>query len=363
MFHGLRGELQVAHELGEQLLTLAQSTQDSTFLLQAHHALWTTSISLGALAPAREHAEQGIALYNPYQHRSHAFFYGGHDPGVCSRDFAAWALLLLGYPDQAFKRSQEALALAKELSYPHSLAYALGHSSIFHQLRREGQAVQKLTETIISLSTQQGFPLPLARGIFLRGWALADQGQREEGTVQLHQGLAAYQATGSELFQPYFLALLAEVYGKAGLAEEGLSALSEALMLMNKTGERWCEAELYRLKGQLTLQKFQVSSFKLNKVQGPKSSKTKNQIPNPKSQEEAEACFLKAINKIARKQQAKSLELRAVMSLSQLWRSQGKKEEARQMLSDIYNWFTEGFDTKDLQEAKALLTELDLLVS
>jgi predicted ATPase len=344
MFHILRGELQTAHELGERLLTLALSIQDQSLLLQAHHALWTTSVSLGELASAREHAEQGVTLYNSYQHRSHAFFYGGHDPGVCCRDIAAWALWLLGYPDQAFKRSQEALALAKELSYPHSLAYALGHGSIFHQLRREGQAVQELTETIISLSTQQGFPLPLARGTHLRGWALADQGQREEGTVQLRQGLAAYQATRSELFQPYFLALLAEVYGKVGQVEEGLSVVAEALAAVEKTEERWCEAELYRLRGELTLATSSVQRL------------------GSSVQKEAEGYFLKAIE-IARQQQARSWELRATTSLARLWQQQGKHHEARSLLAEIYGWFTEGLDTKDLQEANALLTELNLLVS
>jgi predicted ATPase len=337
MFHGLRGELQAARELGEQLLSLAQSIQDAALLLQAHHALWTTTVNLGDLASAREHTEQGLTLYDPQQHRSHAFSYGGHDPGVCGRDFAAWALWLLGYPDQALKRGHEALTLAKELSYRHSIAYALGHSSIFHQLRREGKAVQELAEAVITLSTEQGFPVPLARGMILQGWALVEQGHREEGMVQLRQGLATYRATGSELWRPHFLALLAEACGKVGQAEEGLNVLAEALAVIDRTEERVYEAELYRLKGELTLQ---------SKVQGPKSEV-----------EEAEACFHKAIE-VARKQQAKSWELRASTSLARLWRQQGKTTEAHRMLSEVYGWFTEGFDTKDLQEAKGLLEEL-----
>ena len=175
-----------------------------------------------------------------------------------------------------------------------------------------------------------------------RGWALAMQGQGKEGIAQLHQGLAAWQATGTEMQRPHFLTLLAEAYGKVGEAEQGLAALVEALAQVEQTGERWYEAELYRLRGELTLAQSSVQSLASS------------------VQKEAEECFSKAIE-IARRQQAKSLELRAVMSLSRLWQQQGKRDEARQMLAEIYGWFTEGFDTKDLQEAKALLEELEPL--
>ena len=201
----------------------------------------------------------------------------------------------------------------------------------------------------MALASEQGFAFWVALGTILRGWALAEQGQGEKGIAQIRQGLAAYLATGQEVLRPYNLALLAAAYGKVGQAEEGLSALAEALDAVGKTGERNYEAELYRLKGQLTLQKFQVSGSKFQ-VDNPQSA-----FRNPQS--EAEECFLKAIE-IARRQQAKSLELRAAMSLSRLWQQQGKTEEARQMLAKIYGWFTEGFDTKDLQEAKARLDSL-----
>ena len=170
--------------------------------------------------------------------------------------YAAWVLWFLGYPDQALKRSQEALALAAGLSHPFSLAFALGFAAVLHQLRREEQAAQERAEAVIALSTEQGFPFWLALGTILRGWALAEQGQGEEGIAQIRQGLAAYRATGAEIVRPYFLALLAEAYGKVGQAEEGLSVLAEALALVDKTGERFYEAELYRLKGELTLQQF-----------------------------------------------------------------------------------------------------------
>jgi predicted ATPase/class 3 adenylate cyclase len=338
LFYTGRAEHQIARELAEQCLSLARRAQDSALLLQAHHAQWTTSFFLGEFALAREHAKQGMTLYDLQQHRSHAFLYGGHDPGVCGWGFEAWASWHLGYPAQALGRIHEALTLAQELSHPFSLAFVPHFAAISHQFRREGQAVQERAEALIALCSEQGFALLLAWGTIERGWALAEQGQGEAGLAQMRQGLVAQQATGTELYRPYFLTLLAEAYGKAGQIEEGLTLLAEALATVDKSGERFYEAELYRLKGELTLQQF--------KVQGAKCKV-----------EEAEECFRRAID-VARRQQAKSLELRAVMSLAWLWQSQGKKEEARQMLAEIYGWFIEGFDTRDLQEAKTLLEEL-----
>ncbi len=333
-----RGELQTAQELGERLFGLAQLVQDSALLLEAHHALWATSFWLGELALARAHSKQGIALYDPQQHHSLAFLYGGHDPGGCCRNFGALTLWLLGYPDQALQSSHEALTLIRKLSHPFSLTEALGYASWLHEFRREEQAVQEGVEAVIALSTEQGFPYWLVRGLILRGWALVEQGQGEEGIAQMRQGLAAMQATGVELFRSHFLALLAEVHGRSGQITDGMNMLAEAFAFVEKTGERFYEAELYRLKGELRLTQSRVQSL----------------APSVK---EAEACFLKAID-IAQQQQAKSLELRAATSLARLWQQQGKRTEAHKLLSEVYNWFTEGFDTKDLQEAKALVDEL-----
>jgi predicted ATPase len=350
VFYNTRAELQTARELAEQLLRLAQRVQEPAFFLVAHLSLGTTLFFLGELTRARGHLEQSIARYDPQQHRVHAFLYGGHDPGVSCLSYEAWVLWRLGYPDQALKKGQEALTLAQELSHPYSLAFALNFAVYIHQCRRERQAAQERAESAITLSTEQGFPHWLAMGTFCWGWALVEQGQAEEGIPQMRQGLAAYRATGAEVGRPYSLALLAEACGKVGQAEEGLTVLAEALAAVQKTGERMWEAEIYRLKGELSLQ---------SEVRSPKSEITSPQHPTPSTQAEAEAeaCFLKAIE-IAHRQQAKSLELRAVMSLSRLWQKQGKKEEARQMLAEIYGWFTEGFDTADLQEAKVLLEEL-----
>ncbi len=343
-FYHVRPEHKTAHELAEQLLSLAESQQDTACLVEAHWALGCSLFSLGEIVSARAHLEQSLALYDPQEHRSLAFVYG-QDPGMCSLCFAGLASWHLGYPDQALKRSQAAVTLAREVSHPHSLAYALGFAAWCHQLRREGQAAKEQAEAGIALSAEHGVPLFLAMGTIFRGWALSEQGKREEGIAQIHQGLAAWQATGAEWAGPYWFALLAEAYGKGGQAEEGLSVLAQALATVNKTGERFYEAELYRLKGELSLQSKQVETS-----QDKSAVKT-----NPEA--EAEECFCKAIE-IARRQSAKAWELRAVMSLSRLWQRQGKKAEARQLLMEIYNWFTEGFDTKDLQEAKALLEEL-----
>ncbi|MBI3800922.1 MAG: hypothetical protein HY268_28595, partial [Deltaproteobacteria bacterium] len=336
-FSLFRAELQTARELAERLLPLAQRAQDSAFLPEAHFGLGSVLHSLGELVSARTHCEQALALSDPGQRRS-AIALSGVDLGVFSLVHLANILWLLGYPDQARQRSHEALTLAQGIDHPSSAALVWFMNTILHRFLHGAQAVQQQAEALIALSNEQRFPFLLAAAIARRGWALAMQGQEEEGIQQIHQGMAADRATGTELFRPYHLALLAEAYGKAGQREEGLTALAEALGAVDKTGERMYEAELYRLKGQLTLQ---------SQVQGPKSQ----------VETEAEECFLRAIT-IARQQQAKSLELRAVTSLSRLWQQQGKKTEAHALLAEIYGWFTEGFDTKDLQEAKALLAEL-----
>jgi len=303
--------------------------------VEGHHALWPALFFLGEFALTRAHLEQGIALYDSRQHGSRAFFYGGHAPGVCCQDFWALTLCSLGYPDQALKKVHEALILAQGLSHPLSLAVALYYAARLHQARRERQEAQERAETLIALSREQEFALTLAWGTIYRGWALAEQGQVEEGIAQIRQGLTAYRATGAEVARPHFLALLAEACGKVGQTEEGLSALTEALGIVLKNGEREYEAELYRLKGELL----------------------RAQAGHQGKAEDVEQCFLKAMV-VARHLQAKSLELRAATSCARLWHQQGKQQEAHAMLAEIYHWFTEGFDTVDLKDAKALLDEL-----
>jgi predicted ATPase len=350
-----RAEWQTASELAEQLAALADTVRDPEYLLGTHNIFGTTAFLLGDVVSARTHCEHGIALYDPQQHRSLALRYG-YDFGVSCRNYAAYALWHLGYPDQALRRIQEAVSLSRGLPHLYSLAHTAAYAAWLHQLRRESQAVQEQTAEAITLSSEHGFVYDLAMGKILRGWALADQGQTQEGIAQIRQGIASWQAIGSESYLTQYLALLAESYGKAGQAAEGLNALAEALDFLNKRGERYYEAELHRLKGELTLQK-EARSWRLET--GPISLQASNLKPQVSRvvEQEAEGYFCTAIE-IARRQQAKSLELRAVMSLSRLWQRQGKKAEARQILAEIYNWFTEGCDTRDLQEAKALLEEL-----
>jgi TOMM system kinase/cyclase fusion protein len=331
-YYELRGELQTARELGEQLLTLAQHVREEELLLVAHHVLGDTLVWLGEFAGARAHLEQGMVLYHPQQHRAHAFLYG-YDSGVHGLSFGAWALWYLGYPDQALRRVHDALRLAQDVSHPFSLGFALAFAAWLHQLRREGHAAHERAAALIALATDQGFPFWDSWGTVLRGWALAEQGQCAEGIAQLRQGIAAWRATGAALQLPYYLALLVEAYGKAGQAEEGLRVLAEALAAVHTTGERQHEAELHRLKGALLLAQDGADA------------------------QEAERCFRQAMD-VACQQQAKSLELRAATSLSRLWQQQGNCAEAHKLLAPIYGWFTEGFDTADLQEAKALLETL-----
>jgi len=331
-FYLIHGEFQTAYELGERLYSLAQNVEDSALLVEAHYVLGTTLFHLGELAQARKHLERGITLYDSKQHSFLAFRYG-QDPGVFCLCYMARILWFLGYPDSALKRSHEALALSKEISHPFSLALALNFAALIYQLRQEGQATQERADEAITLCTEHGFTFYLTMGTILRGWALTEQGQGKEGIAETCQGLAEYRVTGAELFRPHFLALLAESYGIERQAEEGLTVLTEALAAARKGGKRFYEAELYRLKGEFLL------DF------------------SAENQTEAENCFRQAID-IAKQRSARSWELRAVMSLSRLLQKKGKKEEAIQMLDEIYGWFTEGFDTADLKEARTLIEEL-----
>jgi predicted ATPase len=329
-----RAEYQMARALGEQLLALAQQAQDSAMFLAAHQALGRTLFQVGAFTSAHTHFAQGIALYDPQQHRASAFLYG-ENAGVICHCFSAWTLWYLGYPDQGLVRSQEAVSLAQQSAHSFSLGLALCSAAMFHQFRREVRCTQERAEAAISLATEQGFPVLRARGTVLRGWALAQQGEAQAGIEQITQGLSVFQATRGEATRPGFLSLIAEAYGMMGQPEAGLTVLTEALTLAlaETTGERWYTPELYRLKGALLLQQ------------------------NSDNHTEAETCLHQAIS-IARSQQAKSLELRAATSLARLWHQQGKRQEAHYLLAPVYHWFTEGFDTADLQEAKALLEAL-----
>ncbi|MBI3757421.1 MAG: AAA family ATPase [Deltaproteobacteria bacterium] len=336
-----RAEFSQARKLAEQMLPLAQSTQIPHLLMGAYWGMGETLLWMGEFGSARVHVEQGIALYETQQYRPQEHP-GPINPLAPCFFNAAYALWMQGYPDQALKRIQEALGVARELAQPFGLAVTLNFAAGLHLFRRDAGATRDAAEELITLSTEQGFPDRIAIGMFYRGWALTMQGQEEEGLAQMRQGWAGWRAAGAKVTYTARLASFAEEYGQLGRPEEGLPLLAEAMELVNTTGERYYEAELYRVKGELLL------TQEGSRLQA---------IGHREKTEEAEECFLKAIE-IAQRQQAKSLELRAATSLARLWQSQGKHHAAYDMLSEIYHWFTEGFDTKDLQEAKALLDEL-----
>jgi class 3 adenylate cyclase/predicted ATPase len=331
-FYIAQPQFHTARELGETLLRLIQRDHNPALAVLAHYALGNTWLCLGALPAARQHLEAGIACYTPDQRRAPAFRIG-HDPGVACRAFAAWTFWLLGYPDQALAYIHDALALAHELSHPFSLVYAQCWAATVSQLRRDVLAVHEHTEAAIALATDQGFTQWAAAGTSVRGWTLAMQGHDEEGMAQARQGITAWQATGASLYVPYFYTLLADVSAHLGRTAEGLQALIEAHTLVEQHEERWWEAEVYRLRGLL-----------LQRQPGTSPAETET--------------WLQRALDVAHRQQAKSLELRAAMSLACLWQSQGRRTDAYELLAPVYNWFTEGFDTADLQEAKALLAAL-----
>jgi predicted ATPase/class 3 adenylate cyclase/DNA-binding winged helix-turn-helix (wHTH) protein len=331
-YHQVRAEYQTSHALGEQLLTLAGQAQNSAMLLVAHRALGTTLLLQGAAASALTHLAQGMALYDPQRHRTSAFLYG-EDAGMICFSRAAWTLWWLGYPEQGLVRNDEAVIMAQQSAHPFSLGFALTSAAVFHQCRREGRTARERAEAAIILATERGFPFWRAFGLILHGWALAHQGQAQEGLEQIQQGLTAWRTIGAEQLRSYFLGLLAEAYGAMGSPAAGLMAIREALTLVDKTGERWYEPELHRLKGVLL----------------PQLSADHHS--------EAQACFQQALD-VARSLQAKSFALRAASSFTRLWQQRDKPADAYQLLAEVYSWFTEGFDTADLQEAKALLDDL-----
>jgi predicted ATPase len=331
-FYRSRGALPTARVLGEQLYRLVQHEAAPTHLLESHEALGQTLFFLGEYAAARTHLEQGIALTDPTAQWALALRQG-LAPGVTCLAQVASTLWCLGYPAQAVRRSQEALALAQELTQPLSLAMSLHYAAFLYHRRREAPAVQEQAEALLSLATVQQFPVWVGFGTCWQGWALAMQGQDATGLAQLRRGIETLVATDQTLARPLYLLLLAEATGHAGQSEAGLRLLAEALTAFEASGRGDLLAEAYRLQGTLLLQ------------------------PAVPDVAQAEACFHQALATACR-QQAKSWELRAAMSLARLWQQQGKRAEARELLAPIYGWFTEGFDTADLQEAQALLDEL-----
>jgi predicted ATPase len=332
-FHYNRADLDAARSLAEQLIDVAVGRQDPGLDLAAHRALGYTLSDLGELEASRSCLERVTTSYDPAVHGGYAFRYGASDPGVGSLARGAWGIWALGYPDQALGQNAAGIALARKLAHPLSETWALTSAAAVHQLRGEPQAAREHAEAAVGIAKERGFALWTDWASIIRGWAQGEQKASAEAIAEMRKGIDASRATGAALWTPYWLALLASVHGRIGQAREGLVATAEALTLVARTGERFWEAELQRLKGQLLLQAV------------------------PANKPEAEACFHRAIE-IARSQKARSWELRAATSLARLWAEQGERQKGHDLLAPIYGWFIEGFDTADLKHAKALLDEL-----
>ncbi|MDH3600290.1 MAG: hypothetical protein OEU26_11690, partial [Candidatus Tectomicrobia bacterium] len=322
-----RAEHETARELATQCLALAESLQASAPLLRSHLALGMSFFYLGELAPAQQHLEQSLALYDPEQRRRHSDI---QNPRVSALSNMAFTLWLQGYPETALTKADDALAMARELEHPFSLAFALVYATALHQYRRDPKRVAELAEELSTLAVGRGFTFFAGPAHIYRGWARAEAGETDASVAEIRQGLGAFQATQAKLHLPHLQMLLVEGYRRAKQIDQGLAVLQDCRAHTEQTHERWSESELDRLEGDLLLRQT-----------------TPDEV-------EAEARFHRAIA-IAQQQGAKMLELRATVSLYRLWHAQSKKVEAYQLLSPIYEWFTEGHDTVDLRAAKALL--------
>jgi class 3 adenylate cyclase/predicted ATPase len=332
VYHLVRGESGPARDAAEELLRSAERNDDRAGMVAGHRAIGSTLCQLGQLAAARAHLERALALYNPVAHSSPAHLYA-QDQRVAGLCWLSRTLFALGYPDQAQARIDEACAAARDLAHPHSVAHAQFFRCSVSHLLRDRHGVEEQATPLIAVCAEQGFPHWSALGRVLQGWALADGGQPVAGIAMMREGLAAYWATGAGQLSPYLLAHLAEALGKAGEIAEGLAQLTEAQMWIERSGERWYEAEVHRYQGELLRAR-----------------------PKP-DWVQIEAAFRRAIE-IAQTQRGKLWELRATIGLARLWRDQGKRTEARDLLVPVFGWFTEGFAATDLEEAKALLHEL-----
>jgi predicted ATPase len=330
LYHVYRGELDLAQRLDEDLLRLSRQRNDSAGLVLGHLALGRTLVIAGRFAPSRSHLEEALALYDPIAHRS-LVHQVGFQPHVASPAYLGIVLFCLGYSDQALAQSNAAIAEALRLAHPPSLSVSLAFGAMLLSLEGDHAALDERADQLVAVATDQGFPVWRAVGTIFRGWAKVKNGDVAEGISLLRSGSSVYRAAGAVTLMPHFLALLAGACEVAGKVEEAAILLDEALQIVEKTGERWLAAELKRHKGQLLLRRGQ--------------------------HEAAEGLYRKALD-IAQGQEAKLWELRAAASLARLRRDQGRHAEARELLAPVYAWFTEGFATPDLKEAKALLDEL-----
>ena len=331
-FYLVRGDFRTALELSNQYLRLARGAADVELLIAAHEGLGASLLSAGQFAAARSHLEEGVARASA-ERPSLSVLRQGAAPAVQCCAYLGMVLWFLGFPDQSQRRTEEALALARKFAHPYSLAHAFMAASLTRQLCRDGRGLQVQSEAMMSLAVEQDFAYLLALSQLMQGWALVDQGQQPAGLLQMQQGLTALDALRAEHLRPYFLVRLAEAYRAGGHFKDGVRMLNETREVVQRSGGYFYESEFHRLEGELLLDL------------------------TPQNQGQAAARFQQALA-IARRQGAKSLELRAATSLARLWLSQGNSPEAQATLGGILGWFGEGFATPDLREAKALLKEI-----
>jgi predicted ATPase len=323
-------QIRAAHQLADESAMLSEHRNDSNIKLITHRCLGVSLMFRAEFSRALHHLRQAFNFYNEAEHRPPKLT--PHDVRVTCESFVALTLLLLGQQDQALAQSQRALAWARELSQPYTLAFALHVNCVFHQLRSDGAILEERAEELVALATEHGFPHFVGTGTCFRGWAmLAMGGPIEEAISRMRWGLAAKRATGAEIKVPYYLGLLAEAHRRANRSAEAISLLNEALELVERTDERWYEAELYRLMAEVLI--------------------------NTSDRHDAERWLCRAL-RTAQQQGAKLWELRAATTMARLWLDQGKPTDARDLLAPIYGCFTEGFETPDLKEAAALLADL-----
>jgi class 3 adenylate cyclase/tetratricopeptide (TPR) repeat protein len=331
--HQHRGQLVTARTFADELAAIAREHSDADFLLEAHHAGWTTTFHTPDFPACLDHVRSGCRLYDIEKHRTHRFTYGDHDPGICCLNHYAHVLWVLGYPDQAAEKVNESVALAEELEHPLSLMMALGFKCFVHNLRRDTTGTKEAAAALIGLTAEPGVgPRWGPTGRILLSWAVGMEERGQEAADEIRRGLREFDKLGLKMRQPYFLSLLADLCVDRGEVNRGLEAVEEAFRVINDTEDRAWESELYRMKGELLL------------------------LASPTSCN-AESCFRRALD-VAQRQHARSLELRAATSLARLWGDRGRRDEALDLLAPVHAWFTEGHSTPDLTGAKDLLNEL-----
>jgi len=335
-FHLLRAEMTAAREIAFEFLRLSERLPYPGLAMRGNWAMEISSMHLGEFGVAREHFQKALSLYDPERHLDDAFHYA-QNPGVAMRCFSAWSLWFLGRPDQALSEMQEALALARRLSEPHGLAHALFFAGTLHQLRREAQSAQTYAEATIALSQEHGLVLYEAMATVTLGWALCQFEHQESGIEKMKHGLASLQSTGTQVLVPHFMALLAQALSKAREGRQASHILKQARAMSERNGEQYYLAEIYRLEGEALLLPQADDGAQRNATDGQR--------------------WLHQAMELARRQNAKSLELRAAMSLTRLHPDRAEREKARSLLEELYGRFTEAFNSVDLREAKVLITK------